>query len=604
MKKNNKALFKDLAVYLKKHRLSLLISLGLAIVSTVFVILGPKILGSATTEIAKGMFSKASGNVGINFTKIAHILIILLGMYLLSSMASYLQNVLMAKITISLSYDIRKDVSQKVNKLPINYFDKTSKGDILSRMSNDVDTLSQSLNSLLSQVITSVVGVIGVIIMMLSISWLLCLIAVLVIPFSIISAKIVARFSQRYFRSQQQNLGALNGNIEEIYGGLSDVKALNGNVVAIKKFDELNEKLYDSAHKSQFIASILNPITQFLGNFSYVLVCLVGGFLAIHNEFNLFGFHLTGMLISIGDIQAFIQYVRSLNQPVAQLAQVNNMMQSSVAAMERLFEFLNASIESDDGVVLNDHDLDAIKGSVTFEDVSFGYLPNKTIINDFNLKVNPCETIAIVGPTGAGKTTLVKLLMRFYELNSGNIKIDDYDISKISRESLHEICSMVLQDAWLFSGSIKDNLCYGKKDASMEEIKKACKLANIDHFIETLDGGYDALINEDTTNISSGQRQLLTIARAFLVDPKILILDEATSNVDTLSEKLVQEAMDKLMVERTAFVIAHRLSTIKNADKIIVINHGEIVEVGTHDSLLAKNGFYASLYNSQFAGCE
>lgn len=604
MKKNNKALFKDLAVYLKKHRLSLLISLGLAIVSTVFVILGPKILGSATTEIAKGMFSKASGNAGINFTKIAHILIILLGMYLLSSMASYLQNVLMAKITISLSYDIRKDVSQKVNKLPINYFDKTSKGDILSRMSNDVDTLSQSLNSLLSQVITSVVGVIGVIIMMLSISWLLCLIAVLVIPFSIISAKIVARFSQRYFRSQQQNLGALNGNIEEIYGGLSDVKALNGNVVAIKKFDELNEKLYDSAHKSQFIASILNPITQFLGNFSYVLVCLVGGFLAIHNEFNLFGFHLTGMLISIGDIQAFIQYVRSLNQPVAQLAQVNNMMQSSVAAMERLFEFLNAPIESDDGVVLNDHDLDAIKGSVTFEDVSFGYLPNKTIINDFNLKVNPCETIAIVGPTGAGKTTLVKLLMRFYELNSGNIKIDDYDISKISRESLHEICSMVLQDAWLFSGSIKDNLCYGKKDASMEEIKKACKLANIDHFIETLDGGYDALINEDTTNISSGQRQLLTIARAFLVDPKILILDEATSNVDTLSEKLVQEAMDKLMVERTAFVIAHRLSTIKNADKIIVINHGEIVEVGTHDSLLAENGFYASLYNSQFAGCE
>lgn len=604
MKKNNKALFKDLALYLKKHRLSLLISLGLAIVSTVFVILGPKILGSATTEIAKGMFSKASGNAGINFTKIAHILIILLGMYLLSSMASYLQNVLMAKITISLSYDIRKDVSQKVNKLPINYFDKTSKGDILSRMSNDVDTLSQSLNSLLSQVITSVVGVIGVIIMMLSISWLLCLIAVLVIPFSIISAKIVARFSQRYFRSQQQNLGALNGNIEEIYGGLSDVKALNGNVVAIKKFDELNEKLYDSAHKSQFIASILNPITQFLGNFSYVLVCLVGGFLAIHNEFNLFGFHLIGMLISIGDIQAFIQYVRSLNQPVAQLAQVNNMMQSSVAAMERLFEFLNAPIESDDGVVLNDHDLDAIKGSVTFEDVSFGYLPNKTIINDFNLKVNPCETIAIVGPTGAGKTTLVKLLMRFYELNSGNIKIDDYDISKISRESLHEICSMVLQDAWLFSGSIKDNLCYGKKDASMEEIKKACKLANIDHFIETLDGGYDALINEDTTNISSGQRQLLTIARAFLVDPKILILDEATSNVDTLSEKLVQEAMDKLMVERTAFVIAHRLSTIKNADKIIVINHGEIVEVGTHDSLLAKNGFYASLYNSQFAGCE
>ena len=578
--------------YLRPYYFRLVIVVIFASASTVFAIVGPKILAKATDKLSEGIMAKVAGTGGIDFDYIGQIILILVGLYLISALFSYIQGFITSTISQRVAYDLRTSISQKMDRMPLSYFDKHTSGDILSRVTNDIDTIAQSLNQSMSQVITSTVTVIGIFIMMLTISPVMTLIAVCVLPVSMVLIGLVMKRSQKYFARQQAALGDVNGHIEEMYGGHNVVKAFNGEAASVEQFNEYNDNLYESAWKSQFFSGLMQPITGFVGNVGYVAVCLLGGVLA------------GGGSITIGDIQAFIQYVRQLNQPITQLAQTMNMLQSTAAAAERVFEFLGEEELEPETPKVTADEVAKVEGSVTFADVNFGYLKDQTIINDFSLHVHAGQTVAIVGPTGAGKTTIVKLLMRFYELNSGSILIDGKDIRDFGRQDLRSLFGMVLQDTWLFNGTIKENLMYGKLDASDEEVKEACKVAYVDHFVQTLENGYETMINEESSNISQGQKQLLTIARAFLKDPKILILDEATSSVDTRTEVLIQKGMEKLMEGRTSFVIAHRLSTIRDADTIIVMKDGDIVELGNHDSLLAKDGFYASLYRSQFEGSD
>lgn len=577
--------------YLRPYYFRLVIVVIFASASTVFAIVGPKILAKATDKLSEGIMAKVAGTGGIDFDYIGQIILVLVGLYLISALFSYIQGFITSTISQRVAYDLRTSISQKMDRMPLSYFDKHTSGDILSRVTNDIDTIAQSLNQSMSQVITSTVTVIGIFIMMLTISPVMTLIAVCVLPVSMVLIGLVMKRSQKYFARQQAALGDVNGHIEEMYGGHNVVKAFNGEAASVEQFNEYNDNLYESAWKSQFFSGLMQPITGFVGNVGYVAVCLLGGVLA-------------GGSITIGDIQAFIQYVRQFNQPITQLAQTMNMLQSTAAAAERVFEFLGEEELEPETPKVTADEVAKVEGSVTFADVNFGYLKDQTIINDFSLHVHAGQTVAIVGPTGAGKTTIVKLLMRFYELNSGSILIDGKDIRDFGRQDLRSLFGMVLQDTWLFNGTIKENLMYGKLDASDEEVKEACKVAYVDHFVQTLENGYETMINEESSNISQGQKQLLTIARAFLKDPKILILDEATSSVDTRTEVLIQKGMEKLMEGRTSFVIAHRLSTIRDADTIIVMKDGDIVELGNHDSLLAKDGFYASLYRSQFEGSD
>lgn len=578
--------------YLKPYYFKLIVVVIFAVASTIFAIVGPKILAKATDKLSEGIMAKVSGTGGIDFEYIGYIILILVALYLISALFSYVQGFITSTISQRVAYDLRTSIAKKMDKMPLAYFDRHSSGDTLSRVTNDIDTIAQSLNQSMSQVITSSVTVVGIFIMMLSISPQMTIIAVCVLPVSMILIGLVMKRSQKYFAKQQEALGQVNGHIEEMYGGHNVVKAFNGEEASVNQFNEYNDSLYESAWKSQFFSGLMQPITNFVGNVGYVAVCLLGGVLA------------GGGNITIGDIQAFIQYVRQFNQPISQLAQTMNMLQSTAAAAERVFEFLDEEELEKESCKVTKDELEKIKGSVTFADVNFGYLKDQTIINDFSLHVHSGQTVAIVGPTGAGKTTIVKLLMRFYELNGGSIFIDGKDIRDFARKDLRSLFGMVLQDTWLFNGTIKENLVYGKLDASDTEVKEACKVAYVDHFVQTLENGYDTVINEESSNISQGQKQLLTIARAFLKNPKILILDEATSSVDTRTEVLIQKGMAKLMEGRTSFVIAHRLSTIRDADTIIVMKDGDIVELGNHDSLLEKNGFYASLYRSQFEGLK
>ncbi|WP_297670191.1 ABC transporter ATP-binding protein [Thomasclavelia sp.] len=590
--KDFKGTINKLFKYLKPYYFKLIVVIIFAAASTVFAIVGPKILAKATDKLSEGIMAKVSGTGGIDFKYIGYIIWILVGLYLVSALFSYIQGFITSTISQRVAYDLRTSISKKMDRMPLSYFDRHTSGDILSRVTNDIDTIAQSLNQSMSQVITSSVTVVGIFIMMLSISPQMTIIAVCVLPVSMLLISIVMKRSQKYFAKQQQALGDVNGHIEEMYGGHNVVKAFNGEEASVKQFNEYNDSLYESAWKSQFFSGLMQPITNFVGNVGYVAVCLLGGVLA------------GGGNISIGDIQAFIQYVRQFNQPISQLAQIMNMLQSTAAAAERVFEFLDEEeLEKETPKVTKD-ELEKIKGSVTFAYVNFGYLKDQTIINNFSLHVHSGQTVAIVGPTGAGKTTIVKLLMRFYELNGGTIFIDGKDIRDFARKDLRSLFGMVLQDTWLFNGTIKENLMYSKLDASDQEVQEACKVAYVDHFVQTLEAGYDTVINEESSNISQGQKQLLTIARAFLKDPKILILDEATSSVDTRTEVLIQKGMERLMKGRTSFVIAHRLSTIRDADTIIVMKDGDIVELGNHDSLLEKDGFYASLYRSQFEGLD
>ena len=594
--KNFKQSLFKLLKYLKPYHLLIVLVILCAIGATIFNVVGPRILGNATTLLANGIIDKYQGGSGIDFVNIAKILITLLLIYLTSCLLSFLQNWIMSKVTQSVTYQLRKDISQKINRLPLKYFDTKTHGEILSRVSNDVETISQSLNQVTTQMISAIVTIIGVLFMMIKINMVMTLMALIVIPLSGIITAMIIRKSQGYFKKQQAILGELNGNVEEIYSGHLVIKAFNKEKDVIDTFDTINEKLAQTALKAQFISSLTQPLTNLASNFAYICVCVLGGYYA------------TRKIISIGDIQAFIQYVRNFNQPISQTAQIMNILQSTMAASERVFEFLEENEEVKETTnpvnIYDDQNKINIEGNVVFENVHFGYDPNKIIINNFSCYVKKGQQIAIVGPTGAGKTTLVKLLMRFYELNSGTIYIDDHDIKDFTRSDLRKLFGMVLQDAWLFSGTIMDNLRYGNLEASDEDVIKAAKNAHVDHFIRTLEDGYNTYINEESTNISQGQKQLLTIARAFLKDPKILILDEATSSVDTRTEIMIQKGMESLMQGRTTFVIAHRLSTIKNADMILVIKDGDIVEMGKHDELLAKNGFYAKLYNSQFEDCE
>ena len=578
--------------YLRPYYFRLVIVVIFASASTVFAIVGPKILAKATDKLSEGIMAKVAGTGGIDFDYIGQIILILVGLYLISALFCYIQGFFTSSISQRVAYDLSTSISQKMDRMPLSYFDKHTSGDILSRVTNDIDTIAQSLNQSMSQVITSTVTVIGIFIMMLTISPVMTLIAVCVLPVSMVLIGLVMKRSQKYFAHQQAALGDVNGHIEEMYGGHNVVKAFNGEAASVEQFNEYNDNLYESAWKSQYFSGLMQPITGFVGNVGYVAVCLLGGVLA------------GGGSITIGDIQAFIQYVRQFNQPITQLAQTMNMLQSTAAAAERVFEFLGEEELEPETPKVTADEVAKVEGSVTFADVNFGYLKDQTIINDFSLHVHAGQTVAIVGPTGAGKTTIVKLLMRFYELNSGSILIDGKDIRDFGRQDLRSLFGMVLQDTWLFNGTIKENLMYGKLDASDEEVKEACKVAYVDHFVQTLENGYETMINEESSNISQGQKQLLTIARAFLKDPKILILDEATSSVDTRTEVLIQKGMEKLMEGRTSFVIAHRLSTIRDADTIIVMKDGDIVELGNHDSLLAKDGFYASLYRSQFEGSD
>lgn len=584
--KDFKGTMKKLMGYLAQYKIGLLLVVIFAIGSTVFNIVGPKILGKATTELFHGLVSKVSGGSGINFDKIAKILIGLMCLYVCSALFSFIQGYIMTGVSQKLTYRMRKEISEKIDRLPMGYFDKMTHGEILSRITNDVDTLSQSLNQSATQVITSVATIIGVLVMMLSISPLMTVIAILILPLFMGLIGMIVKRSQRYFKEQQEYLGYVNGQVEEVYGGHNIVKAFNKEDDVIDEFDRDNDRLYRSAWKSQFLSGMMMPIMQFVGNLGYVAVVILGGYLAIKKT------------IEVGDIQSFIQYVRNFTQPIQQVAQVANMLQSTAAASERVFEFLEEPEEEaapENPVVLKNPE-----GAVEFEHVHFGYNPEHTIIHDFSVKVEPGQKIAIVGPTGAGKTTMVKLLMRFYDVSGGSIKVDGHDIREFDRGELRRMFGMVLQDTWLFKGSIEDNIRYGKLDATHEDVVKAADAAYAHRFIQTLPGGYGMELNEEASNVSQGQKQLLTIARAILADPKILILDEATSSVDTRTEVRIQKAMDNLMKGRTSFIIAHRLSTIRDADLILVMKEGDIVEMGRHEELLAKNGFYADLYNSQF----
>ena len=584
--KDFKGTMKKLMGYLTQYKIGLLLVVIFAIGSTIFNIAGPKILGKATTELFHGLISKVSGGSGIDFDKIAKILIGLMCLYVCSALFSFIQGYIMTGVSQKLTYRMRKEISEKIDRLPMGYFDKMTHGEILSRITNDVDTLSQSLNQSATQVITSVATIIGVLVMMLSISPLMTVIAILILPLSMGLIGMIVKRSQRYFKEQQEYLGYVNGQVEEVYGGHNIVKAFNKEDDVIDEFDRDNDRLYRSAWKSQFLSGMMMPIMQFVGNPGYVAVVILGGYLAIKKT------------IEVGDIQSFIQYVRNFTQPIQQVAQVANMLQSTAAASERVFEFLEEPEEEaapENPVVLKNPE-----GAVEFEHVHFGYNPEHTIIHDFSVKVEPGQKIAIVGPTGAGKTTMVKLLMRFYDVSGGSIKVDGHDIREFDRGELRRMFGMVLQDTWLFKGSIEDNIRYGKLDATHEDVVKAADAAYAHRFIQTLPGGYGMELNEEASNVSQGQKQLLTIARAILADPKILILDEATSSVDTRTEVRIQKAMDNLMKGRTSFIIAHRLSTIRDADLILVMKEGDIVEMGRHEELLAKNGFYADLYNSQF----
>ena len=576
--------------YLSKYKLALVIVIIFAIGSTIFSIVGPKILGNATTEIFNGLVSKLSGGSGIDFGKIGQILLTLLALYGLSALFSLIQGFTMTGVAQKLTYKMRNDLAKKINKLPMHYFDKKTKGEVLSIITNDIDTLSQNLNQSITQIITSICTLIGVLIMMFSISWEMTLVSLLILPVTVFIVKNVVGKSQKYFKKQQDYLGHVNGQVEEIYGGHTIVKVFNRENEAIKEFSKANKELYQSAWKSQFLSGLIFPIMNFIGNIGYVAVAILGGYLAIQGK------------ITVGNIQSFIQYNKQFTQPINQIAQVSSMLQAMVAAAERVFEFLEEPEEVED--VENPKSTEGLKGNVTFDHVKFGYDEDRIIINDFSAKVKDGQKIAIVGPTGAGKTTMVKLLMRFYDVNSGAILLDGINIKDFKREDLRKMFGMVLQDTWLFGGTIKDNIRYSKPDATDAEVIEAAKAAHVHHFIKTLPSSYDMVLNEESSNVSAGQKQLLTIARVILEDPKILILDEATSSIDTRTEIQIQAAMDNLMKGRTSFIIAHRLSTIKNADLILVMNHGDIVEQGTHEELLAKGGFYADLYNSQFEEVE
>ncbi|MDO4452348.1 MAG: ABC transporter ATP-binding protein [Lachnospiraceae bacterium] len=584
--KDFKGTIKKLMAYLGNYKFAILFVIIFAIGSTVFTIVGPKILGDATTEIFKGLVGKVSGGKGIDFDKIARILLTVMTLYAVSALFAYIQGFIMTGVSQKLTYRLRKEISEKINRMPMNYFDTKTHGEVLSRVTNDVDTLSQSLNQSATQVITSFTTIVGVLIMMLRISPLMTLVALLILPVSMTLISFIVKRSQKHFKNQQEYLGHVNGQVEEVYSGQNIVKVFNKEEDVIREFDETNEILYQSAWKSQFFSGMMMPIMQFVGNLGYVAVAILGGYLTIKDK------------IAVGDIQSFIQYVRNFTQPITQVAQVANLLQSTAAASERVFEFLEE--EEEDQFAESPVSVEGLEGNVEFKNVHFGYNKDRIIINDFSAKVKQGQKIAIVGPTGAGKTTMIKLLMRFYDVNSGEILIDGHNLKDFNRGELRQMFGMVLQDTWLFHGSIKDNIRYGKLDATDEEIVEAAKAAHAHRFIQTLPNGYDMELNEEASNVSQGQKQLLTIARAILADPKILILDEATSSVDTRTEVRIQKAMDNLMRGRTSFIIAHRLSTIRDADLILVMKDGDIVEQGNHEELLLKNGFYAELYNSQF----
>lgn len=584
--KDLKGTIKKLGKYLSVYKVALVFVVIFAIGSTIFNIAGPKILGQATTELFEGLVGKVSGQGGIDFEKIGQILLMLLGLYLCSALFSFIQGYLMTGISQKLTYRMRKEISEKIDRLPMEYFDKMTHGEILSRITNDVDTLSQSLNQSATQLITSVTMIIGVLIMMLSISPLMTVVAILILPVAMGLISVIVKHSQRYFRDQQEYLGHVNSQVEEVYGGHNIVKAFNKEEDVIRAFERDNDVLYRSAWKSQFLSGMMMPVMQFVSNLGYVGVVILGGYLAVKET------------IEVGDIQSFIQYVRNFTSPIQQVAQVANLLQSTAAAAERVFEFL----EEEEEVPCAEHPVstEGLEGRVEFDHVKFGYHKDHMIIHDFSAKAEPGQKIAIVGPTGAGKTTMIKLLMRFYDVCGGAIKVDGHDIREFDRGELRKMFGMVLQDSWLFKGSIEDNIRYGKLDATHEEVVEAAKAAYVHRFVQTLPGGYGMELNEEASNVSQGQKQLLTIARAILADPKILILDEATSSVDTRTEVRIQKAMDRLMEGRTSFIIAHRLSTIRDADLILVMKDGDIIEQGKHEELLERNGFYAELYNSQF----
>ncbi len=604
--KDFKGTLGKLIKYINRYHTAIIIVMIFTVGSTIFSIFGPKILGKATTVVFEGLTSKVNGGSGIDFEKIKRILILLLILYGISALFNYIQNYIMAGVTQKITFQFRDEISKKIHRLPMNYYDTRTYGEILSRITNDVDTLGQSLNQSITQLISAIATLIGVLIMMLTISPLMTLTALLMLPISALLIGVIMKYSQRYFKSQQEYLGHVNGQIEEVFGGHNVVKLFNQEEAALKSFQETNDILYQSAWKSQFFSGMAQPIMNFVGNLGYVIVAVLGGYLNIKK------------VIEVGDIQSFIQYVRQFTQPINQIAQISNMLQSTTAAAERVFEFLEEEEEIQTAqnhakLIEQKRELDGmtreisrnvtiqdIKGEVTFEQVHFGYYPDKIIINNFNAKVKQGQKIAIVGPTGAGKTTMVKLLMRFYDVNSGAILIDGYNIKDFDRAELREAFGMVLQDTWLFKGTIMENIRYGRLDATDEEVIEAAKAAHAHHFIQTLPDGYQMELNEDASNVSQGQKQLLTIARAILADNRILILDEATSSVDTRTEVIIQKAMDNLMKGRTSFIIAHRLSTIRDADLILVMKDGDIIEQGNHEELIEQNGFYASLYNSQF----
>jgi ATP-binding cassette, subfamily B, multidrug efflux pump len=590
--KNFRKTMANFLKYLKPFRVSIAIVVLFALASTIFAIVGPKMLGNATTKLFEGVVAKAmhTPGAGIDFTYIGRIVVILIILYVASSIFSYIQGYIMTGVAMKITYRFRKDIAEKVKRMPLKYFDATAHGDTLSRVTNDVDTVSNSLTQTMTQIVTSVTTIIGVLVMMLTINWLMTVVAILVLPLSFVLISRVIKASQRHFQRQQAYLGRVDGHVEEMYGGHNVMKAFNGEAKSIEQFDKLNDKLYTAAWKSQFLSGLMMPIMNFVGNLSYVVVSILGGYLAVRGT------------IGVGDILAFIQYVRSFTQPIAQTATIATILQSTAAAAERVFEFINETEEIPESA--NPAHLENIKGNVSFQNVRFGYNPEKVVIRNFSSNIQPGQRIAIVGPTGAGKTTIVKLLMRFYDIDSGSIKIDGVDIREFAREDLRCMFGMVLQDTWLFNGTIRENIRYGRLEATDDEVLAASRMAYVDNFVRTLPKGYDLEINEESSNISQGQKQLLTIARAFLANPKMLILDEATSSVDTRTEVLIQKAMGQLMKGRTSFIIAHRLSTIRDADLILVMKDGDIVEQGSHNELLLANGVYASIYQSQFENTE
>ena len=588
--KDIKGTTKKLAGLLSKYKIAVIVVIIFAIGSTIFSIVGPKILGNATTEIYTGLMNKINGTGGIDFGKIGKIILFALGLYGISALFNLIQSYIMAGVAQKITYKIRNDLTHKINKLPMKYFDKRTNGEVLSIITNDVDTLSNGLNQSITQIITSICTIIGIMVMMFSSSWEMTLVSLLILPISAGILKKVIGKSQKYFVKQQEYLGHVNGQVEEVYGGHNIVKVFGREEEVIKEFEKENEELYKSGWRSQFLSGLMYPLMNFVGNVGYVAVAILGGYFAVKGR------------ITVGNIQSFIQYNKQFIQPIGQVAQISSTIQAMIAAAERIFEFLEENEEVED--VKNPVSTENLNGNIKFDHVHFGYDPEKTIINDFNCDVKDGQKIAIVGPTGAGKTTMVKLLMRFYDVNSGAILIDGHNIKDFKRGELRKMFGMVLQDTWLYGGTIRDNIKYSNPEATDSEVIEAAKAAHVHHYIKTLSKGYDAVINEESNNISAGQKQLLTIARVILADPKILILDEATSSIDTRTEQQIQAAMDNLMKGRTSFIIAHRLSTIKNADLILVMDHGDIVEQGTHEELLAKDGFYAKLYNSQFEDCN